>query len=228
MDKRYFVITGMERSGTTFLANVINQHPDVVCVHEPFVWSSGRYRSGLEEWMWPRGFEKWRDLEVPIIGMSNHCARGYMQEIEEEVHPIWGCVWRYPLDVLRSYTPKDPLRYNHLLSPFLRKHGSVVFSELEGMLSVQAYLGLDVKHFSFARFTTDEGFRELAAHFDIDFEPGQADLSVGRNATPDARRLPHWETWDAATLSYISDLIASLPRLSKLYEGLELWPRATQ
>ena len=230
MDKRYFVLTGAGQSGTMFLANMLNQGKNAIVVHEPFTWSPGRDDSTPIERSWTQGFQSWVQLDAPIVGMSNNSARGFMREIEEAVHPQWNFVWRNPLDCLRSGCPKESLRSTRefLLNPQLRRCAAALFGDLEASVSLAHRLGLQFTHWSFAEYTTPEGLQKLANHLGVELDVDSINWGIDRNATRDRRQLPEPNRWHQDTIRYIEDLIASLPRLSKLYEELQLWPRVSQ
>lgn len=125
-NKRIFFILGMGRSGTKFLARLLDEAPESYVVHEP-VWEDfpayvdAFYSQKKAQW-YIKYFRKKeiflrvRDIPCEIYGESNGVLRRHLLPLKKAFpHAIFFHLIRDGRDVVRSLmarhtmTPKDPI-----------------------------------------------------------------------------------------------------------------------
>lgn len=227
MGKR-FIIAGMGRTGTMWLANMLNKHPMSNVSHEPFTPAT-----------WPENFKRWACFENPIVGMVNSYARFYMEEIEMSIHPQWGFLWREPFALIRSIVSRDKQYDSFSNDAKIRMLTPQVFGELEAMLVKVKQLDIQASHWRFENYMTQSGFLKLSNFFGITFDKcpdldgptnaaSQRKIINGLDKSNPIKRLrlllqknppliKDSMEWKDSTKKYITDVVSGFPNVAKAY-----------
>jgi len=231
---RYFIITGMGRTGTTWLAGIFNQHPDCFCTHEAFRPPT-----------WPDAYEKWKNTDAPIVGDVNSHARFVIEQIDNDIHPLWIFCWRNPLELIHSIIARGGSAFNWRHRVFTRSSfwfklrivSTWVFGDIEVMLNKAEKFKINATHWHFDHYKTQEGVLEMAEYIGLDFEaPPDFDVFKNTHKNPQRGRLgllpkflqqiikpipknvPHYKQWSDQEKRAILGVVDSLPAVSKAYE----------
>jgi hypothetical protein len=204
MDKEYFVITGMPRSGTKFLSKFLNEHPRAVVAHEEPTSS------------WPKRFKPWIASKKKVIGMVNSNARFYMREIEIAARPLWGFLLRDPISLVTSCTAKKPGGRTSGMDNAMRATAVEVFGGLESTLMLARDLGITMHLWRFDEIVTPKGFAAISTWCGLNFGGGPPEIRP-IHATKEGQRLPPTEEWPVGLEKFVIDTAKSFPLLSQAY-----------
>lgn len=193
MTPRYFVITGMGRTATLWLSQMLNQHPDTTVWHE--VTKPDR----------PRRFVKWLLLETPVVGTADGFACYHIADLQRELHPQWLWVWREPWQWIRSFWARHPQ------VPFAQ-HVQRLFGMLEAALAMAEFYNIELTHWHMEDYTSEEGFRALAEHVGLSFG-AELKMLPPSNARKDFGDIAHEACWTEQQKLYILEVIERLPRV---------------
>ncbi len=210
---RYFIITGMGRTGTHWLAQMLSQHPDVYCPHEPFSF-----------WSWPAAFDKWKKVGEgkAFVGMSNSYARCFIPEIENAIHPDWVFLWRHPFDLLQSIVSRKEGIKN--IDNFLRSLAMDVFGQLECVLHQADRMNIKLQHFYFDEYTTTPGFSTVTDYLGIPWETWPEPVEPTNVSSAERRARTNHLEWKSNTRSYIVDVVVQLPKVRAVYDRfIDAW-----
>lgn len=232
--KRYFIITGMGRTGTTWLASILNQHANCFCTHEAFRPPT-----------WPEAFDEWKKADAPVVGDVNSYARFFLSQLEEDLHPDWVFCWRDPLQLIHSIIARggSAFNWNHRVytrSRFdfkLRIVATWFLGDLEVMLSRAQKLGITAANWHFDHYTTNNGVLELAEHLGLQFDkPPIFDVFQNTYQNPQRgklnllptpllrftktppQKIPHYSQWSHEEQRVVLDIFESLTLVNKAYQ----------
>lgn len=232
--RHYFIITGAGRIGSTWLAGVLNQHPDCFCRHESFRPPT-----------WPDAFEVWRHADARFVGDVNGHARFVLMQINDSVAPQWFFCWRDPLALIHSIIARGGSAFNWRHRVFTRSSfwfklrivSTWVFGDMEVMLGKAMKANIPMQHWHFDHYTTSEGVLDLAGQIGLHFET-LPDLSVFRNTYQNPQRgrlgllpkwmqhlikpipkdVPHYRQWSPAEQQAVLEVVDALPLVSQAYK----------
>jgi hypothetical protein len=213
---KYFVLTGLPKSGTTWLSYTLNRHDDACVVHEAF---------RLEDWR--LRYKEWKSNPDPVVGTVSWIAQYYVDFIEEDIHPQWGIVLRNPAEVIRSNCAiggSTPLTVNTMqalkrgaLESAVRSATIFWFGALETILNQLS--SVNVSAWYLEHFKSKKGFLELSEHFGLKFTNDFELPEPVRITNASVRqRMKEVSDWEGDLVEFIFKTIRSLPRVNKAYE----------
>lgn len=216
---RFFVITGMPRCATSWLAHSLNLHVDGCVVHEAY-WQQ----------RWKASYCEWKNNPDPIVGTVNWFAQFHVDHVDNDIHPQWGVVLRNPADLVRSYATMrhgtaytmnliKPLSQGGQTDTIIKAVSAQVFGQLEVLFCKMSSLGISPSVWYMDHYTTLEGFCQLAKHFGLDFE-GNVRLPQPIFVSPQARRSLVGEPreWKDNLYNYVYDTVDSMKHVKLAYD----------
>lgn len=213
-----FVITGYGRTATKWLAMMLDQHPDAAVQHEPFKLHGD----------WKDKFEKWLEIDAPVVGMVNSYARFYLRDMGNyRSIDTWAFVWREPCSLVRSVTPRRCSEFENRFpwQERVRMVSRMVFGDLEIMLDKCKYCGIEGIHWGLEEYTTLSGFIKLSKQVGLEWgwdSPPKLLPPQNTAREKEYEELPSVEDWDEDLVWYVENS-ASLPNVGKVYQ--DIWER---
>jgi len=208
-----FIITGMGRCATQWLASMLSQFEEVDVAFEPF-----RALPGFT-------FDKWRytpRFNKTVGGMVNNYARLYLKELKRELPNCkWIFVWREPLTLIRSLVIRSSVQktfyYDDMtLDEKIRFTSRQIFGDLEAMLAQAEFYSLNPTNFNMAEYITKDGFIRLACSCGVEPKDREVIMLPIENKTKEFS-IPPCEEWDDSIKEYIYDIVYNLPLVGKVY-----------
>lgn len=216
--QKYFVITGLPKSGTTWLSYAMNRHKDACVIHEAF---------RLEDWQ--ERYEEWKNNPDPIIGTVSWIAQYYIDYIEKDIQPQWGIVLRNPAEVIRSNCAiggSTPLTLNTIQAlkrgaeeSSVRAAAMFWFGALETVLDILGKEGKQPSFWYLDHFRSRDGFFELSNCFGLDFSDDfelPEPIRVTRMSV--RQRIKEVSEWDKTLVDFVFNIVKTLPRVREAYE----------
>jgi sulfotransferase family protein len=221
--KKFFFILAIGRSGTTFLAHVLNLCPDAAVFHEPIRSDIDAYRraffSPADAERYISSFRKkemylrTRDRDFTVYGEVNSLLRRHYHALSRRF-PGAGFLHlvRDGRDVVRTMMSTDALKPGFMWTWWLRPHESDPFFErwstMDRFAKLCWYWRVENQHLrtsigntvKFEEVIRDYGCfeRRILRPFGLEMPESvwKQQTSVQRNATT-TYQLPHWREWDA-------------------------------
>lgn len=210
---KHFIITGMPRSGTTWLSYMLSKHPNAGVDHEPFKPGPDSGKK-LKEWL--------NRNDKEYIGAVNCFARLFVGGIQKQKTMPWGMVWRNPADLVisiwRWWIQSGRWSADQL---GLEEMAYWIFSDLEFRLSLmwRAEVDFSIGHWHMNYFLTEEGLNHLAETIGIPFNPPikPDHKTERRNVCKKETPYPEWKDERRALVQ----LSRSFPRVRLIQDILQ-------
>jgi hypothetical protein len=221
--KKFFFILAIGRSGTTFLAHVLNLCPDAAVFHEPIKSDIDAYRRAffspddaehyIASFRKKEMYLRTRARNFTVYGEVNSLLRRHYQALSRHF-PAAGFLHlvRDGRDVVRTMMSTDALKPGFMWTWWLRPHESDPYFEqwdtMDRFAKLCWYWRVENQHLRTSIGNTVK-FEEVVRNYEC-FEQRilrpfgltmpqaqwKEQTGVQRNATT-AYQLPHWREWDA-------------------------------
>jgi hypothetical protein len=221
--KKFFFILAIGRSGTTFLAHLLNMSPDAVVFHEPIRSDVDAYRRGffspddaeryIASFRKKEMYLRTRKKDFTVYGEVNSLLRRHYHPLRRHF-PAAGFLHlvRDGRDVVRTMMSTDALKPGFMWTWWLRPHESDPFfsqwSTMDRFAKLCWYWRVENHHLRTSIRNTVK-FEEVTRNYDC-FEARilrpfglvipqslwKEQTGVHRNPTS-SYALPHWREWDA-------------------------------
>lgn len=210
--KRYFVITGMGHSATTWLAEALNLYPNAAVTHETF---------DADRATWLRELRTWIATDSPVVGSVNPHAVNLFSIVEAATKPRWAFVWRDPLVALhRDLEGQHPLATELWDCPALLVGRAItVYGAVERALQSLDKLGRPVSHWGYPAYTTGPGLARLAAWLGL--EEMVMDLPAPANIAAAKHYIPPPAEWDYEVKRQVLGVFRHFPLCSEAIWALK-------
>lgn len=221
--KRFFFILAIGRSGTTFLAHLLNMAADAVVFHEPIRSDIDAYRRAffspddaeryIASFRKKEMYLRTRKADFSVYGEVNSLLRRHCQPLRRHF-PAAGFLHmvRDGRDVVRTMMSTDALKPGFMWTWWLRPHESDPFfaqwHTMDRFAKLCWYWRVENHHLRTSVGNTVK-FEEVARNYEC-FEQRilrpfglvmpqsvwKQEVGVQRNATS-SYQIPHWRDWDA-------------------------------